>query len=176
MNLGIIGILTVVSGATLLLLTAANIPNAFSGGGGSRDSTSQVCDEPTCGISISGATFVPGTLHVQPNSAVTWTNMDKMVHTVTSGSPGDEYSGAIFDSGIPMMLQGEKWQHHFNATSAGTYEYYCQAHPAMAGAIIVEGEVVPEFPALGLTLLVAGVIGSLLAITRISAHRARLRR
>ncbi len=171
MNLGMIGVLTVASSAILLLLAAANIPNAVSGGGGSRDTTSQICDEPPCNVSILGKAFVPSTFHVRPNAVVTWTNTDEMPHTVTSGSPGDELSGAIFDSGIPMIMKGEKWQHHFNATSAGTYEYYCQAHPAMAGTIIVEGQVVPEFNALGLALLVAGVIGPLLAITRMKAHQ-----
>lgn len=79
-----------------------------------------------------GQSFDSTTLRVQVGAVVTWTNKSEMVHTVTSGTPGD--ADGLFDSGD--IAPGGTFTYTFNET--GTFEYFCIPHqPSMTGQIIV---------------------------------------
>jgi plastocyanin len=68
---------------------------------------------------------------------VTWTNVDAIVHTVTSGDSDGRVGtpSGLFDSGD--MVQGDQFSFTFD--EPGTYPYYCVPHPWMTGTVIVEG-------------------------------------
>lgn len=79
-----------------------------------------------------GQSFNSSTLRVQTGAVVTWTNKSEMVHTVTSGSPGN--ADGMFDSGD--IAPDRTFTYTFNET--GTYEYFCIPHqPSMTGRVIV---------------------------------------
>lgn len=81
----------------------------------------------TNSVAIVNYSFAPQTLHVKVGTTVTWTNMDRVAHTVTSDT-------SLFDSGLINHMQS------FNYTfkTAGTYGYHCTPHPYMTGSIVVE--------------------------------------
>lgn len=68
-------------------------------------------------------------LVVAIGSTVTWTNNDTIPHTVTSKP--DE---TLFDS--ETIPPGGKFSHKFE--TAGTFDYYCEIHPAMVGSVQVQ--------------------------------------
>lgn len=69
--------------------------------------------------------FNPSTVTLLKGSTATWTNLDSVVHTVTSTGN--------FDSGD--IAAGKPWTHTFN--SAGTFEYSCKYHLSMKGAVVI---------------------------------------
>lgn len=83
-------------------------------------------------VSIMNFTFTPKNLTINAGDMVNWTQMDAMMHTVTSDdgvSPG-------FDSGLLEM--NETYVHTFD--EAGEYPYHCTPHilnPNMHGTITV---------------------------------------
>ncbi len=83
-------------------------------------------------VVISNYSFNPQTLKVSVGTTVTWINMDTVAHTVESGSPG-ALTGT-FGSGFLNHMQS--FTYTFN--TPGTYTYYCEPHPYMTGAIVVE--------------------------------------
>jgi plastocyanin len=78
------------------------------------------------------AVFRPGTVTVRSGTTVMWTNADGSAHTVTSGAPGDP--DGVFHSQV--MGPGEEYS--FTFANRGAYGYFCQLHPIMTGAVIVE--------------------------------------
>jgi predicted secreted protein with PEFG-CTERM motif len=64
-----------------------------------------------------------------------WNNIDSVGHTVTAGTPAEGFSGH-FDSGL--IAPGKMFFHEFD--EAGTFPYYCVAHPWMQGTVMVSGE------------------------------------
>jgi Copper binding proteins, plastocyanin/azurin family len=54
--------------------------------------------------------------------------------------PADPNKGKDFDSGLTppnaLTTTGKTFQHTF--TTAGTFPYFCQVHPGMAGTVIVK--------------------------------------
>jgi len=83
--------------------------------------------------------FSPNPVNVKVGDTVTWTNNDSQLHTVTSGTgPSDPQMGKQFDSGLTgasVLGPGKTFSHTF--TTAGTFSYFCQLHPAMVGKVIV---------------------------------------
>ena len=65
-------------------------------------------------------------IEISVGTSVTWTNTEEP-HTVTARD------GSFDSDRIP---QGESFTHTFD--EAGTFEYFCQIHPAMEGTVIVE--------------------------------------
>ena len=55
--------------------------------------------------------FSPNPLTVAPGSTVTWTNSDKLSHTITSGKVSDNDAGSLFDSGL--VKSGKTFQFTF---------------------------------------------------------------
>ena len=83
-------------------------------------------------LDIKGFLFRPETVTVTLGTAVEWTNLDDIQHTVTSGVP-DNPSGD-FDSGF--FVQNEQFTHTFE--EPGEFPFYCQRHPHMQATIVVE--------------------------------------
>jgi amicyanin len=77
-------------------------------------------------VQIADMAFAADDVTVSVGDTVTWTNMDPMVHTVTS-TTGD------FDSGD--LGEGESYSVTF--TAPGTYAYLCTPHPFMTGTVTV---------------------------------------
>jgi plastocyanin len=76
--------------------------------------------------SSSSPSFVPQSVTVTVGSIVTWTNLDTVSHTVSSNS-------LAFDSGT----LAPKASFTFTFSAPGTYQYHCNFHAWMKGAIVV---------------------------------------
>jgi plastocyanin len=163
--------LPAISATLVITLGPYSFTEAFAGGGGGRSGISQACNEAICHVNMTGLTFAPDTLKIRPNAVVVWTNTDKIVHTVTSGSPVDEEKDMLFDSDLSSPIApGEKWEHKFDA--AGMFGYYCQFHPRMAGQVIVTGDPILEFPQAAPLMLAAGAaLASVIAAIRLKKSR-----
>ncbi len=84
--------------------------------------------------------FTVPSISVAPGDTVTWTNSDKVRHTVTSKG------GSLLAS--PDIKGGESFSFTFPA--AGTFPYFCEIHPDMKGTVTVAAAaaaVVPPPPA-----------------------------
>jgi len=83
--------------------------------------------------------FSPNPINVKVGDTVTWTNIDNMEHTVTSGTgPSDRSKGKQFDSGLSgltVLTPGKTFSHQF--TKAGELPYFCQIHPTLVGKVVV---------------------------------------
>gem|GEM_PF-2537445 len=77
--------------------------------------------------------YDPAYVRVNPGATVVWTNDDKSVHTVTSGSPGAKDSGRLFDSGF--IRTGATFSHTFD--EEGIFDYHCWIHPWVIGRVAV---------------------------------------
>lgn len=127
------------------------------------DSASQAC------VSAKNC-YSPDVVTVTPDSTVTWTNLDSVSHTVTSGNPSDNATGTIFDS----SLIKPSTTFSFTFKNAGTYNYFCEVHPWMTGQVIVGAAgakaastaTAPEFGSLSAIILAIGVVGALAFGTR----------
>ena len=81
-------------------------------------------------VAIRDFTFFPDTVRVRPGTEVTWVNCETTVpdyHTSTSAT-GAWNSGAL--------NRGEFYTRRFDAR--GDFGYFCEPHPFMRGAVIVE--------------------------------------
>ena len=75
--------------------------------------------------------YVPPEITISAGTAVTWTNNDSTIHTVTEGTPGGAGATPAFDSSI--IAPSVTWEHTFDA--AGEFDYYCTLHPFMTGKV-----------------------------------------
>ena len=83
-------------------------------------------------VEISDVKFKPAKLKVKKGDTVVWVNRDDRDHTVVA-KVKDKEKEAAFDSG--KIAAGEKYEHKFD--KAGQYDYGCDYHPRMRGAIEV---------------------------------------
>jgi plastocyanin len=79
-------------------------------------------------VGIRNFTFTQQIVSVTAGTAVTWTNRDSSIHTVTA----NDHS---YDSG--HLAQGQSYRHTFRAP--GRYGYHCDIHQYMTGTVIVTG-------------------------------------
>ena len=70
--------------------------------------------------------YRPPTLTVPAGTTVTWVNKDPEEHTVTSND-------GLFSGTMASLIS-----YNFTFTQPGTYNYYCEPHPAMMGTITVK--------------------------------------
>jgi plastocyanin len=78
--------------------------------------------------------YYPPKIAVPEHTEVVWFNGDpSQPHTVTSGLPGDENIGDMFNSGI--MSYQYFFQYEFNVP--GDYPYHCIIHPWRTGTVHV---------------------------------------
>ena len=94
---------------------------------------------PGCEDTADGC-FIPNPVTIPMGGTVTWENNDTAAHTTTSGAPGGEGQGAVFDSSL--IMAGSSFSHTFE--DAGTFDYFCMVHPWMAGTVIVEDAAAAE--------------------------------
>lgn len=74
--------------------------------------------------------FHPDTIRIAPGTRVTWVNCEEATvesHTSTA-------VGGLWDTGL--IDPGGSESHMF--TGEGSHGYFCQPHPSMVGAVIVE--------------------------------------
>lgn len=84
-------------------------------------------------ISIENFAFSPDTIEIPAGTTVTWTNNDRVPHTVTADD-------GTFDSGT--LNSGTSFS--FTFAEPGTYSYHCAFHTRMTAQIIVTEAVAPE--------------------------------
>ena len=159
--------------ATLVVGIVAFAPSAFA------QSTASVTVKQgagTEGCEKDESCFQPYNVSVDVGGTVTWTNTDKQLHTVSSGNgPNDNSTGSVFDTGFSTFKPGTTFSHTF--TTAGTFNYYCQVHPWMAGVVTVAEattptptnttnatNAVPEFGPIASLVLVMAIV-SVVAVT-----------
>jgi nitrite reductase (NO-forming) len=81
--------------------------------------------------------YSPNPVITDAGSTVTWTNLDNIVHTVTSGEPNTVNAGELFDSGLTALIMPSKsFSHKF--LHPGEFLYFCRVHPTMVGEVLVE--------------------------------------
>lgn len=71
--------------------------------------------------------FDPPEITIAAGESVTWTNMDIVPHTATSGNPGDENLGSVFRS--ELLSLNRTFSHTFD--EPGEFIYFCEVHPGM---------------------------------------------
>lgn len=89
-------------------------------------------------VAIADFAFDPRTVTIRQGQRVRWTNRETgfVVHTTTSGNPGDPDAGSLWDSG--ELSPGETFTRQFN--DVGEFFYFCDVHESMTsmrGASIV---------------------------------------
>lgn len=88
-------------------------------------------------VRMQNLAFSPATVTIKAGESVRWTNYDFVLHTATSGNPGDADAGSIFDTGNVPLGQSRTVQ--FNET--GDFVYFCRHHPTtMRGARVIVTE------------------------------------
>jgi plastocyanin len=100
---------------------AAGVTAANAGGGGH-------CEPSEGGggvVELSGACFLPSTLHADTGDTITFVNRDPFVHNV-SGTGWGQYDD---------LAQGELFSTSF--LDEGLYPFACTLHPGMNGVILV---------------------------------------
>ncbi len=71
-------------------------------------------------------TFSPSRIEIAAGAAVTWTNNDQLVHTITADD-------GTWDSG--PIEPGKTWTHTF--AQPGEYGFHCTPHPFMKALVVV---------------------------------------
>lgn len=82
----------------------------------------------TTTVQITKTGFVPASVTINANDAVTWKNADKVNHQVVA-------NGGQFAS--PILGPGQSYTHTF--TRGGTFHYHDALHTGLKGTIIVNG-------------------------------------
>lgn len=115
------------TGGLMLLSTLAAIPAAAGGchPKSPQPSSAKGGDEVT--VPVKGCEFGPTVIHVPEGAAVTWVNHDPVPHTVTGAN--------LTWGGVEELFQGDETKFRFQ--ESGTFPYYCDLHPGMAGAVVV---------------------------------------
>lgn len=80
-------------------------------------------------VFIVNFSFSPSNVTISVSTTVRWVNMDHVGHTVSFGMHGDE-------TGIESGLLGHMATFSYAFTKPGTYEYHCDPHPYMIGAVV----------------------------------------
>ena len=86
------------------------------------------CEETTDGC------YLPGTVTVDVGSVITMSNPDTAAHTFTSGTPGGDDVGTMFDSSL--LAAGGSYE--YSPDAVGEIPYFCMVHPWMQGTIVVQ--------------------------------------
>jgi plastocyanin len=83
------------------------------------------------GCEVKKSCYKPYETKAKVGSKVTWKNDDTSTHTVTSGKKSTP--DKQFDSGL--IMPGKSYSNTFK--KAGTFDYFCMAHPWMTGKVVV---------------------------------------
>lgn len=71
--------------------------------------------------------FQPANISVKKGTTVTWTNQDRLEHTVTSNSDSELKSNALNRDEV----------YSFTFSEVGEFNYHCNFHPSMNGKVTV---------------------------------------
>ncbi len=114
--------LTLLGGALL-----GGVSTATAGGGGHGCSSGVITNGSGATVSIENLCFEPTVLRVQAGDTVTWTNLDKVQHSVTGANNawGDRELFSL-DESVSFTFDQE-----------GTFPYWCVLHPGMLGTVVV---------------------------------------
>jgi plastocyanin len=82
----------------------------------------------TTTVQIKRTGFVPATVTINQDDAITWTNTDTIDHQVVA-------NGGSFAS--PILKAGKSWTRTFR--SGGTFRYHDALHPTLKGTVTVRG-------------------------------------
>lgn len=88
---------------------------------------------PTGSQSLTISNLTHSNASVAVGIRVVWINRDAAAHTVTHGTP--DKPGSEFNSN--SLSTGDGFSHVFG--TVGTFDYFCEFHPTMAGRIVVGG-------------------------------------
>ena len=107
--------------AVLAATALTAVPASAGGGGCHRPAT----DARGTTLALTELCFSPTVLRVDPGSEVTIVNRDTLLHPLSR--PGGEWywDGGIGDTTTVRM------------DAAGTYPFFCYAHPGMVGVVVV---------------------------------------
>lgn len=98
-------------------------------GGCADQQTDPASNAPGPVVQVSGMTYTPATLTVEPGTTVTWKFNDRgRAHNVQSVSTAEPVLRS------PLMKTGT---FTFTFDEPGTYDYTCELHPDMRGTIVV---------------------------------------
>ncbi len=100
---------------------------AWMFGGRGSDPADEAPVEGATQVRLEDFAFAPANIVVDFGSTVTWTNNDKVGHTVTSDKGGE------LDS--PLFGRDGTFSHTFD--EPGEYWYHCEPHPNMRGLVKV---------------------------------------
>ena len=132
-----------IKGIAIGMVAAATL--AACGGGADPEQGGPAADTAAATeVALRSFEFVPPELQVEPGATVTWRNEDEILHTATSGTPGEqgvpgvsEDAPAEPDGLFDVQLDGEGSTGTFTFEDPGTYSYFCEIHSGMAGTIRV---------------------------------------
>ena len=123
---------------TIAVVIAAAALGSCGGGG---DGTAARAEEPaapaagsSAAVTIHTFEFRPDPITVQAGTTITFTNDDKILHTVTAGTreapTPDRFGGKLDGAGSHLEVRLDE---------PGRYPYFCSIHPGagMTGEIIV---------------------------------------
>jgi len=115
-------------------LTVVLAALAGCGGGGGAP---EAAPAPRAEVVIRTFDFQPDPLTVAPGTRVTFTNRDRIDHTVTAGTR-EAPEPELFDGDLPE--QGATFE--LVLDEPGTYDYFCEVHagPGMTGRVVVEAD------------------------------------
>ena len=118
--------LSLVFAITFALVTACD--------GSITATTLAISTEPTSSstdVQATGFLFQPEGVTIEAGAAVTWTNDDKILHTITAGTP--ETPNDTFD----REMDGQGTSPPSASTNPGGFTYFCSRHPHMRGVVHV---------------------------------------
>lgn len=84
------------------------------------------------GVAIKTFMFEPDPLEVETGTTVTFTNQDRILHTVTEGTRSDPVNG-----GFDEQLDGAGTTAEVTFDEPGTIDYVCTIHAGMDGTVVV---------------------------------------
>ena len=113
----------------VLLPVLAALAVAGTGCGGDDSDGGEDASAAAAEATIATFMFEPDPIEVEAGTAVTWTNEDDILHTVTAVKSG----GVTFDE----RLDGAGTTAEVAFDEAGTYEYVCAVHDGMEGSVVV---------------------------------------
>lgn len=91
-------------------------------------------EEASGGVAVAIKTFMfePDPLEVEAGTTVTFTNQDRILHTVTEGTRSNPVS-----DGFDEQLDGAGTSAEVTFDEPGTIDYVCTIHAGMDGTVVV---------------------------------------
>jgi len=107
----------------LFVLTSCQSSSEQTTAANANGTTQVIIQGGEAAIKVENSTFTPSDIVVSVGTKVTWTNTDRMAHTVYSGIVGSADAGKLFKG----FIDTDK-TFSYTFTKAGTYPYYCSIH------------------------------------------------